>query len=66
MNCWDANRTIPIAKDLEKKQGLFCRSRIESDLDTHIDAVFSKLYDLYDGSMKKIPGHPLRSGPKII
>ena len=51
MNYWDANRTIAIAKDLEKKEGLFFRSRIESVLDTKIDAVFSKLYDLYDRSI---------------
>jgi len=51
MNYWDANRTIPIAKDLEKKEGLFCRSRIESDLDTKIDAVLDKLYELYDRSI---------------
>lgn len=51
MYYWDANRNISIAKDLEKKQGLFSRSRIESRLDSHIDAVFSKLYDLYDGSI---------------
>jgi len=51
MNYWDADRNIDIAKDLEKKQGLFCRSRIASELDSHIDEVFSKLYDLYDRSI---------------
>jgi len=45
---WDPHKTIAIAKDIEKKEGLFIRSRLESELDLVMDQVFDKLYDLYE------------------
>ncbi len=45
---WNIDKEIEIAKDQEKKQGLFLRERSTSDLDNHIDAVFDKLFVLYE------------------
>ncbi|MBF0264863.1 MAG: hypothetical protein HQL46_06280 [Gammaproteobacteria bacterium] len=47
-NLWDPHKSINIAKDIEKKEGLFIRSRLESKLDLKMDLVFDKLYDLYE------------------
>lgn len=45
---WNTNKEIDIAKDKEKKQGLFVRHRLESDLDKKIDLIFEKLFILYE------------------
>lgn len=48
---WNTDKEIEIAKDKEKKEGLFIRKRLESELDQNIDAIFDKLYDLYERSI---------------
>ncbi|GEM_PF-1935627 len=45
---WNTNKEISIAKDQEKKEGLFLRERWESELDKNIDAVFDKLFVFYE------------------
>lgn len=48
---WNTDKEIEIAKDQEKKEGLFIRKRCESKLDKNIDIIFDKLYDLYERSI---------------
>ena len=45
---WDTDKEIDIAKDQEKKAGLFLRKRSDSRLDKNIDAVFDKLIVFYE------------------
>lgn len=45
---WDTDKEIDIAKDQEKKEGLFLRKRSDSRLDKNIDAVFDKLIVFYE------------------
>ncbi len=45
---WNTDKEITIAKDQEKKEGLFFRERSDSELDKKIDTVFDKLYVLYE------------------
>ncbi len=45
---WNTEKEIEIAKDQEKKEGLFFRRRSESELDKQLDTIFDKLYILYE------------------